>query len=429
VRRRSRTGAILAGTITIGAGGALAQQPAQQPAPQPRPPETLWTQPALLDWQGGPRAALKERGLTIDAWITGFYQGIVAGRGNKQWQLGGKGDLIVTLDGGKAGLWRGFFVSVHQEWNFGRDINNAGDGSLLPLNTAMAFPREGGFNENTSVVVTQVFSEAFSLSAGKFNLLELAAGVPLTGGGGLDTFTNLGLAAPASGVTPPYLLGAVASWKTEPAHFTLMVYDPRNAQEQDVLDKPFDKGTTTSLAVTFPTKFGGLPGYYGLRGVYSSKNGSDLSYVPFNRLPAASGLSLTKKGYYYGSASFQQYLAVDPADQRRGWGVFGEVGLSDGNPNALKWHVIAGIGGSALWPGRELDRWGVAYFQYGFSPALERNLNAIGFPLRDERGVEAFYNFAVTPWLRVSANVQWVAPHRGDRPDATIASLRTQVRF
>jgi porin len=208
-----------------------------------------------------------------------------------------------------------------------------------------------------------------------------------------------------------------------------MVYDPRNAQAKDTLDKPFDKGTTTSLSVTFPTKFGGLPGFYALRGVYSSKTGADLSYVPFNRLPANAGLSLTKQGYYYGSLSFQQYLAVDPSNPKAGWGVFADVGLSDGNPNAIRWHLIAGVGGTPLWPGRELDRWGVAYFQYGFSPDMQRNLNLAGFPLRDEKGVEAYYNLALTPWLRVSANIQWIAPHRGDRPDATIASLRTQVRF
>jgi porin len=418
----------IAGLLAATMLAIVIQRPASAEVPAPAK-DSIWTRPALFDPPGGPRAALKERGISINAWVTSFYQGLASGRGNKEWQLGGKGDLIVTLDGARLGLWRGFFVSVHQEWNFGRDANSLNNGVLFPVNTSMALPRLGGYNENTSVVVTQAFSEAFAISAGKFNLLDLAAKTPLMGGGGLDTFMNVGLAAPVSGLTPPYLLGAIASLKSEAAHVTLMVHDPRNAQTQEVIEKPFDKGTTTSLSVTFPTRFGGLPGFYGIKGIYSTKSGEDLRYVPFNRLPSIGIPSPNKKGSYYASASFQQFLAVNPHNPAQGWGVFGEFGLSDGNPDALYWHVIAGIGGAPLWQGRELDRWGVSYFRYAFSPALERNFRLIGFPLRDEQGIEAFYNLAVTPWLRVSANVQWIAPYRGDRPDATLASLRTQVRF
>ena len=90
------------------------------------------------------------------------------------------------------------------------------------------------------------------MSVGKFNVLDLAAATPLMGGGGETTFWNTGIAAPVSGVTPPYIVGAIASIKTTPATFTLMVYDPRNGQNLDVIAHPFNDGTTTSSRRRFP---------------------------------------------------------------------------------------------------------------------------------------------------------------------------------
>jgi porin len=393
-------------------------------------PPDLRSRPALLDGPGSPKEALRAHGIQLDGSLTQFYQGVVSGDGNKHWQYGVKGDLIVTFDGAKLGLWRGFYVNVHQEWVGGEDANNQGDGSLFPLNTALGFPRLGGYERDTSIVVTLVVNEALTVSAGKFNMLDAAAKTPLLGGGGLDTFMNVGLAAPISGVTPPYIIGAIATLKTRPAIFTLMVYDPRNAQDWEVIEKPFDKGTTTSLSITVPTTIGGLTGYYGVRAVYSSKTGLDLASVPnLVRLPAQSANILTKDGYWFLSASMQQNLFQSPGNPSQGWGIFAQANLSDGNPNPIEWGALVGLGGTSFVPGRESDRWGVGYFHYGLSSELLDGLKALNIELRDERGLEAFYNLAITPWFRVTADVQWINPFRPDRDDAVIAALRTQTKF
>ena len=404
---------------------ALAQSlPAQQPATP-----SVWTQPTLLDVPGGPKEVLRQHGVSVDLWWTQFYQGLLAGDGNPEWQYGGKGDVIVTVDGGKLGLWNGLFVNFHEEMEYGRNANLLGDGSLIPLNTALAFPRLGGSNFNTSLTVTQVFPQGLSVSLGKFNMLDAASKTPLMGGGGLDTFMHLGLAAPISGVTPPYILGGIATLKTTPATFALMVYDPRNAQNDDVMQHPFAEGVTTSLSATVPITIAGLQGYYGLRGVYSTKSGFNLSDVPALVLPPESRGSLTKQGYWYGQASFQQFLYQDRDDPKVGWGMFGELALSDGNPNAIKWRGIIGLGGNNPIAGRQLDRWGVAYFKYGLSSDLLDGLARLGIGRQDEQGVEAFYNLSVTPWLRVTADLQWIDPFEPQKKNAVIGALRTQIRF
>lgn len=408
----------------------LASRAANAQEASPVPSDDFWSRPALLDGAGSVKEALRERGIIIDGSFTQFYQGVVSGDGDKRWQYGGKGDLIATFDGGKLGLWRGLYVNVHQEWLYGEDANTQGDGSLFPLNTALGFPRLGGYERDTSIILTQAFNEAFSISVGKFNMLDAASKTPLIGGGGIDTFMNTGLAAPISGVTPPYIVGAIATLKTQPAIFTLMVYDPRNAQDWDVIEHPFDTGTTTSLSVTIPTQIGGLTGYYGVRGVYSSQTGLDLASIPqLIQLPPQSRTVLTKEGYWYGSVSAQQYLFQSPTNPAVGWGIFGQVALSDGNPNPLRWSGLGGLGGSSFIPGRENDRWGFGYFHYGFSDELVSGLSKLGIGLRDEAGVEAFYNLALTPWFRLSGDVQWIHPFRPDRDDAVIMAVRTQTKF
>jgi porin len=87
---------------------------------------------------------------------------------------------------------------------------------------------------------------------------------------------------------------------------------------------------------------------------------------------------------------------------------FGEVGFSEGNPTPQQWAGLAGIGGTALFPGRDIDRWGAAYIQNSPNDDLSMRLKPISFG--NEQGVEAFYTMAVTPWLIMSADYQWIKP-------------------
>jgi porin len=376
---------------------------------------------------GGPKQQLREAGIDLSVNYTEFYQGLVEGKGNHGWEFGGKTDIIANFDGGRMGLWPGLYVNIHAEFINGSNVLEQGDGSILPVNTALAFPTLGGYDEDLSVVVTQAFSESTTLSVGKFNMLDAASKTPLLGGGGLTTFMNVALAAPVSGVTPPYIVGAILSHKTEPASYTLMVYDPRNAQDWDVVSDPFSEGVTTSLSVTVPVSPGGLRGYQNFRGVYSTASGTDFEDIPDLLLPPQARDIDQLDGYWFGSYSFQQYLVQDPNDPRRGWGVFGQIAVSDGNPNPIGWSALIGLGGTGLLASRPDDSFGIAYFYDGFSEDLKDGLGAVGFDLGDESGVEAFYNIAATPWLNLTADVQAIEPGAGDET-AWFVGFRAMVK-
>ena len=92
-----------------------------------------------------------------------------------------------------------------------------------------------------------------------------------------------------------------------------------------------------------------------------------LQGLPPPDLPARLPPPTLVRGSWWITYLFDQALWVDPTDQTRSWGVFGNVGISDGKPNPIHWSAIFGIGGSSPIPSRKLDTFGVAYYYLGFS--------------------------------------------------------------
>ena len=356
------------------------------------------TEASILEWPGllespgeSPKQFLRDHGIDVDASVTHAYQGFLEADANKEWVYGGKASIKAIFDLEQFGLGDGLSLQLIQEWNFGSDLNSDTDGTLLPIIGVVAFPRLGGYDQDTSVILTQKFNENLSVSAGKFNLLDLVSRTPIVGGGGIETFMNAALAGPITGIIPPYILGAQANIATDWGSISMMVYDPRNAQDPDVISDPFADGTAAFVSLTVPMQVAGRSGHYGMRGVYSSQEGLDLDQIPsFIELPPEAENTLTKKGRWYVNVSAQQYLYEDPDHPGAGWGVFGYASISDGNPNAYEWTTYVGLGGTNPMAGRHLDKWGIAYFRYGLSSDLKRGLADIGSKIRDEQGLRCF---------------------------------------
>jgi hypothetical protein len=191
--------------------------------------------PALFDGPGNPKEAMRQYGLDLHLSFIQFGQGLVAGDGDQRWEYGGKLHGKLTLDGAKLGLWEGFAIGLIGAFNYG-DNGNGDNGTLLPVTTALAFPQNGGEGGDLSLTLTQRFGTHVSLSVGKFNMIDAASRTPLLGGGGIDTFWNVGLAAPISGLVPPFVTGASLNVTTQPAQISLMLYDPHNAQQTTGLE-------------------------------------------------------------------------------------------------------------------------------------------------------------------------------------------------
>jgi porin len=137
----------------------------------------------------------------------------------------------------------------------------------------------------------------------------------------------------------------------------------------------------------------------------------------------------TKKGFWFTSYAVQQNFVQSQQNPEVGWGLFMLATLSDGNPSPVKWSVLAGLGGNNLLAGRENDRWGAGFFHFGLTEPLLAGLAALDVNRRSEGGVEAFYNLAITPWLRLSGDLQVIDPWNPGKSRAAYAGLRLQTKF
>ncbi|AJA09762.1 Putative secreted protein [Sphingopyxis fribergensis] len=359
---------------------------------------------------------------SVSGSATIFTGAKIAGDGNSDPQLGGRLDVSIA-----APINDRITINLHPEFVFGNNVNDIGDGSVLPLNTALMFPSNGGEDFDLSMHATVKIGESASLNIGKINLFDLVAKTPIVGGGGLDGFQNIALAAPPSGLVPPSLLGAMLSIPTKSAVFGLWVYDPANQTNKTGFEDPFGSGTSFLASAMVPVTIGGKPGYQNFKASVNTKTGFDLNDLPELVLPPETRVTGTNKGAWNVTYAFQQFLWMNPTAKGRGWGVFGQVGLSDGNPTPLDWSMHLGVGGQP-WLSRPDDRFGFAYFRQSFSNLIIDAAAPIA-RIRDEQGLEAFYTVQIGKPFRLTADVQVIDGAVPDRRTAVVSSLRLKAGF
>ena len=388
-------------------------------------PDSLAERDALTgDWGGG-RTWLKEHGVTIAPRLSQFYQGISSGDGEQGYEYGGKADLRVGLDLGRLGLWDGFSMTVQADFNFGETVNGSA-GVLIPPNTALNSPGIDGADafDVSSLYFGQTFGKRAAVLFGKLNMIEVVAGKPFMGGAGIDSFWNHTFTATPTGTVPPYLLGVLGSVFTERATYRLWVFDPNSYANRAVSDDGFEDGVSLRTSVDYNVEIAGRSGHQSLTAFYSTKDGTDLSTLGDILIPTPDpGTVASKDHRYYFAYGFDQYLYRSPADPEEGCGLFGNFGVSDGNPNGLRWSMYFGIGGTGLIRNGSRDRWGVGWYYDGISDYVKDTL-----PIEDEQGVELFYDFALTPWFSLGADLQLIAPGLGDST-AVIPGVRGVIRL
>ncbi|MFO0844618.1 MAG: carbohydrate porin [Gemmataceae bacterium] len=382
------------------------------------------------DWFGC-RTALQDGGVTLDAGTTQYYQGVASGGLRQEFPYGGRNDYFLNLDGEKLGLWRGLTATVHAESRYGESANFL-TGALSPVNELLAVPEFAGYALGlTAVRLNQAVGENALVYAGKINTFDDIR-QPLTGAGPRDGFWNTSLIFnPIYARTLPFsTYGAgLALLADDQAVLALAVFDTNNTPTVTGFDTFFDNGVTIFAQLNLPTRFFGLPGHQGVSGTYSSGRYTSLTPSPY--LDPIQGLFVqpeAKTGSWCLSYNFDQALHADPGDPARVWGVFGHLGLADDNPNPIRYSVGVGLSGASPLRGRPRDTFGVGYYFLGVSDPLKQFAGP-AVPLRNEQGVDLYYNAAVTPWLHVTPDVQVVEPLLRQADTALLFGLRARLDF
>lgn len=359
---------------------------------------------------------------------TQFLGAAVAGRGDETPRTGGRLDGLVTIDAHQLGLWQGLSFHFHGELVYGRNTNRVGSRLLLPVNTALSFPKSNDEAADLSFSVIQRVGK-LRVEAGKINLLESSSRVPIVGGGGKDGFQHIGLASPPALLASPKIYGAIATVPAGPLILSGGIWTPDDWTSRYTPEGIFEDGVNVMLVVTRPTRRPGRPGWHSLSLFTTSRKAALGENFPDLRPPPGlEGARPPGRGGTHIKYTVQQFLWQDPTNPKRGWGLFGHVGVSTGTPEILDWSMTAGLAGSVPWDARPDDRFGLGYFRFSLAQRVEEAVAPIA-PVGDEQGAEAYYTAQLGPTWRLTASGQIVDPVVRRAPVAAYLGLRLKADF
>ena len=408
--------------------GLLRLAAADEP-PQPYVPEPPYaTVPHLLGGRDGFRERLADAGLTILADNTGFLIGNATGGFDQALDYAGHGDYCLLADGGKLGMRDGLHLKLRAEHRYGQTI--VGDVGCFISPTLIAdlpvYDSEEVYL--TNVLFTQELTDAWSVFAGKMDTLDGDMNA-FAHGRGKTQFSNMGFVFnPIVGATVPYsTLGTGIVFHPDDGPMLMVtVLNATDTTGTSGFETLFRDGVLLSAAVRVPTHWFGRPGHQLLGGTWNSRAYTSIAeaYIPYPDVPLP-----TINGSWCVYWNFDHYLVVDPADATRGWGPFGRVGIADEETSPIGGFFSLGVGGHVPGRTRRADTFGIGWYYAATSPRIGTLITSQFGPIGDGQGVECFYNYALTPAIRITPDVQYVVPALRSAEPAFIVGARGLVSF
>ena len=400
---------------------------------------------------GGWRSRLYDYGLTLDAQLTQVYQGVVSGgsaKGKGHGQYNGLFEANLTFDTAKAGLWSGGLFIFTEQTSFGHPLKSQ-PGNLSPVNQTALWPE--------SYKDSSVLMEYFLMQALPFNTVAMV--------GRLDPSNYLDLNSFACNSDNQFLnvsinsnplFGRFLTYSTYAALFMTKVTEDftlaygawtPNSQPGDYGGDWNDYGA--AIYPIFKYEAFNHPGMVQAIAAYTSKNAVDTDNPRF--VPGAiTGNPPTKSNNWIVELSGEQYFwepegasvprakggrkedfhvpTKDFVQDRPGLGIFYRFSYTPEDRSAYSIYLSGGVGGRGVIPGRPYDRFGVGSYWVKESNDFKKQ-PIVATALQDEVGVEAFYNFAVTPWMQLSLDAQWISPGIRSSDDAWVLGTRLNIRF
>jgi porin len=323
---------------------------------------------------------------------------------------------------------QGFFVKLKAEHRYGETLVDDVGAFFSPTVAAELPVANSERLYLTNVLFTQMFSESFGVFAGKLDTLDGDMNA-FAHGRGKTQFSNLAFVFnPITAATVPYsTLGTGFIFLSDGQPIaSVSVLNAFDTSGTTGFSELFSDGLLLSAYLRLPTCLFGMPGHQLLGGTWNSQTYASIgdAYIQYPNLvipPTRGSWSI-----YW---NFDQYLVVDSMNPAHGWGVFGRAGIGDDNTNPLAWFLSFGVGGNSPLQSRPADTFGVGWYYASTSnqigPVLTSVLGAIG----NGQGVELFYNYELTPAIRITPDLQVIVPAREAIDAALVVGIRGQLIF
>jgi hypothetical protein len=396
------------------------------------------------DW-GGARTELARRGIFFDVYTTSTYQNVTSGgleTGETFWN---NTQISLNIDTGRAGLWPGGLIHVTAQARNGDAIENTFTvGSYVPQHYGLLLPGPDMSNSIylSDYYLVQAVNKRLFLIGGVISGLFLPDQT-LFGDSYRYSFTNFSFNKNPffANFYGPTALAGLFIWAPSKS-FVLEggVLDPDTTA--DFSKRPFEH-VNLYLQAMLNYQIAGLPGQFSLAGNWTNKPklnlaspvqgitptqiGNDLAFLqgnadaPFTPPPPTLSLNYRDESWFV-IGNFSQYLYVKDVRDAilpklksgqplRGVGLFGRFGYAPEETNPVARHASIALHANGLLDTREHDSFGVGFYYNGTSDDLKETVSRAtngAFDLRDEKGLEVFYNFALTPAVRIIPSYQYI---------------------
>jgi porin len=390
------------------------------------------------------RSDLANRGVFIDLYSTSAYQNVMSGglkTGNSYLQ---NTQLSINVDTHRAGLWPGGLFHFTVQSRYGSSpANTFTAGTFAPEYTGLELPAPFLWQDTwpSDYFLMQSVSEKFSVILGKINGLFIADQT-LFGDRFRYYFANSNFIK-----NPIYnnffntmTLAAVGVWTPAPS-LTVAggVHDPFT-EPNNLAKNAFHNGEVNLYVQgIFTYMAGGLPGQIVPAFNWSNESKIDLE-SPFGQLspeqipqaldvllngasPAGLPTNFKKDSSFSALSNFSQYLFLKEegpaviaeklrtAQPLRGIGVFGRFGYA--GPAALNTvdrAASVALLARGLLDSRPYDSFGTGFYYNGISKDFRNSIAQLtdGMRVKNENGIEVFYDFAITPAININAGYQHI---------------------
>jgi porin len=403
--------------------------------------EDIWTRDKLTgDW-GGLRTDLAKYGIDIDLRLSQYYQGVASGGVNTNGEYGGTMDYRINVDAHKLGLWEGLAFNIHARSRFGEDIN-ADAGALVLPNAGMLMPAPGNYQgtDVTGLTVSQTFPFVGGLlgniTVGKLDVIDLVTGFFPRASYGQEGFMNTNALASAlpwfgavQGLSLYGVMAVTINTKYQAAESGFVAAGTEGVSTSwGSLSDSFDDGVFLAGFHRFFWDMDNKMGYFMIFVGGSTKKQASNDPNDFVDLPGQGIASTNSKAPWDIALYIYQDLwqAVGNPNRKVSLTLGGTLGPD--NPQFAQWNAFGALEAFGLYESRPHDRMGVAVWWNGLSDQFTELVSPV-LSLRDTWGAEVYYNFQVTPWAHVSADLQLVQNQNKGDDFAVIPGVRFVADF
>ena len=402
--------------------------------------DSFWTRDKLFgDW-GGMRSDLEDLGVDMDLRLSQYYQNVVSGGIETGGEYAGLIDFVTNINGEKAGLWKGLFLNMHVQYQYGNGIiPNAG---LLPLNNVSLLYPSPGWNktEVTGWTITQQLyqkaAKTVVLSAGKIQVNDLLSEafpyLEMNTTGFMNYNVNFPAATISRFIALSHLGAALIMLKGTEIHGALAVMDTQNSSTDSGFRDAFTNGATYLAAYRFFFDVKDMPGDLLLLATTSSGKYTslqDTGYGPIVPPFDPADFELAEKSHPWALVAF--YNQIVWGEGERNWRFLAAGGLADENPSFARWEINTQIVATGIFGSRPKDRFGFGAYAVGPTGDVKNLSRDTPFipDLGNYWGFEMFYTYAVTPAIYLTGDFQITTNMAKDDDAAIIPGLRLVMEF